>query len=161
MSTPEYAALPFPELFRPGQIVTQTGTGVQLCRYVLRVGENALDATTPAAPLDGVQTWTRDQVADLLPPHVGILDHLGPPRTMRTLATRVRTILSGQRLDDRTSVLEGPSSVTVLIPDTRPTQYVRDLIAAYLPYRDMVVSQPTPITRYGLAHMVTIHQEGH
>ena len=165
---------PAPELFAREQIITQIGTGVELARVVVSVGENSVEVTTPVAPHWVIITFTRGApVADspehegalleLLPPNVGLIHRRGLPRTNRALVRAIGTILVAQRRDDcqvrpinNTRMDDALTGATVLVPARLDANYVFELIVAYLPYQPMTIHTRPVTAPYSASRIITV-----
>jgi hypothetical protein len=170
VTTPAYLAKPAPELFRIGQVITQTKDGAELARVVTDVHEQSVEVSTPAAPLWGLQLFVDDParsphyagtLADLLPPNVGTLSWRGLPPKNRDLVRRLGEFVVAQRLDGVrvgcTDKLDGPlTHATVTVPARYDVELVFDLLMAYAPYRPLEFVMARPVSRYQASRLIKV-----
>jgi hypothetical protein len=164
--------MPVPELFRPEQIVTQTGTGVALTRVVVEVGQDWVDVSTPSAPDWGIQRFGRHAadnhsglLNELLPPNAGVLHRRPAPRTNRALVRALGTILAAQRLSaagvtvTSTQHLDGSLLDADVFTPPLLAHYTFELVREYLPYDGMVVELKRPSVRYEGRRWISVRPE--
>lgn len=170
--TPVTWTKPAPEYFRRHQLITQTGTGVELHRTVTEVGETYVAVSTPAAPKWGISYYGENvpygdpsgSLSELLPPNVGLLHRRGLPRTTRALVNAMEAVLAGQLLPGHVwptnerplgSPLH-PDGVKVFVPAGYDRHYARELVAAYAPYAPLRVTLEEPVLTFQASTIITV-----
>jgi hypothetical protein len=136
-------------LFRVGQQISQVVPSGLLDRHIHRVvvgvHPDRVDVTTHGQADLGTISFTNNahaafDVADLLPPRVGVIARRPWPRTTRALRHQVSLILESQVLDGAwctsTESDNRPAKVVhVFVPKwSAPLPHVLDLLHCYFPY---------------------------